>query len=355
MKHIISIIACLLLHSTYYSQQAVSDSLMKYIQLNPKKCAYFVIKNNSQLAAHNAANIVPIGNASHYLVALEFAKQATYKVIDTAELVPLKDIVKYYLPSTTIDHYDDWFAQLLLQKKIVNNSVTLLQVVHGMLEYDVVANAEYLMDRLGFDNIKSSIQSYNLTGHTSILPPVGAIALFQNRNHTTEKKILKEINNMSEEGYCKLAFMMHNAIKNDSTFKQKMPNKMVTNKVLNKYYNRLPQGSTKAYATLLQTILDEAMLDAKYYKMLRVVLEPNKGMYNSLERIAAYTSYTSNSATYVGYSKAYTGNQAISIALSLYNLTAAELSNIQRWLVPFSIAVRENDIVQKQLQYLKIK
>jgi D-alanyl-D-alanine carboxypeptidase len=335
--------------------QSVSDSMLLFFKNHPKTTSFFAIKNNAIISAYNETEIMPMANMADLLVAMEFAKQATYKIIDTAERINLKEIVKYYFENANVDAYEDWLSAMLVQKKVDNNKVALIEVCYGMLHYGVMANTEFLMDKLGFDNIKSSLQSYNLKDHEAIMPPVGALALYQNRTNISEKKMLKAINDMGEEEYCKMAFVMHNAIKYDSTFKNKIPKQLTTEKVLQMWSYRLPGGSAKSYATLLQTVLQEKMLDAKYYKMLRVILEAplkNNNVQNLYDRFGTKNSTTPSVIAKAQFGKLKNGDEVVFV-YSCSNLNAKELTSIKNWQALFDNDITTNVIVQNKARLLK--
>ncbi len=335
--------------------QSVSDSMLLFFKNHPKTTSFFAIKNNSIFGAYNETAIMPMANMSDLLVAMEFAKQATYKIIDTTERINLKEIVKYYFENTNVDNYEDWLSAMLVQKKIENNTVALIEVAYGMLQYGVMANTEFLMDKLGFDNIKSSLQSYNLKDHEAIMPPIGALALYQNRTNISEKKMLKAINDMGEEEYCKMAFVMHNAIKYDSTFKNKIPKKLTTDKVLQMWSYRLPGGSSKSYATLLQTVLDEKMLDAKYYKMLRIILESsmkNNLISTTYTRFGVKSTSVPTILAHAQFCTAKSGDQIVFV-YSCTNLSVMEMGNLKRWQPQFNNDITTNVSVQAKAKLLR--
>jgi D-alanyl-D-alanine carboxypeptidase len=342
--------------SSFLQGQSLADSMLVFFKNHPKTTAVYAIKNNTILAGYNETKVLPLATMSDLLVAMEFSKQAAYKIIDTAERVSLKELVKYYFEDTKIDNYELWLSTMLMQKKVNNNTVSLLDVVHGMLQFGVLANTEYLMDKLGFDNIKSSIQSYNLTDHEAVMPPVGALALYQNRVHTNEKKILKAIDQMDEQAYCKAAFIMHTAIKNDSTFKTKSVLKIKNNALLQMWSERLPQASVKTYANLLQTVLKEKMLDPVYYRMLRVVLEwpmqyaEVSKLFDRFSRKGSVTNTVFSQAQY-GIVK---GNGEMVLVYTCVDLKPQEMQQVTRWYPDFELKAFTDKAFQAKLTGLSV-
>jgi D-alanyl-D-alanine carboxypeptidase len=354
MKKIIPTLFFTFFISVGFSQSA-ADSMLQFFTAHTKTCSVYALNNNRLIGALNESEVMPIASMWDLLVAMEFAKQAAFKLIDTAEPVNLKEIVKYYLETEKTDSYENWLADMLVQKKIRNNTISLMEVVRGMLQYGALANTEFLMDKLGFDNIKSSIKSYNLTDHTAVLPPVGALAVYQNRTKTSEKSMLRAIENMNEEAYCKAAFLMHLAIKSDSSFKLKITKKISDEKILKMWSNRLPQASTSTYGNLMRSLLDEKLADTAYYKMMRLVLEwpmQNPAVNSKYNRFFIKGSTTTDVFSQAQYVKGTGGADKI-LVYTCTALKPAEMLQLNRWHGQFDNQVFTDPAFQKKLSMLK--
>jgi hypothetical protein len=330
--------------SVVNAQQNNADSMATLFKNNAKNSAIYIIKNDKALMAWNDNETMPIANLSDLLIAIEFGKQATYKLLDSGQRVSLKEVVKYNIENKYQPEYENWLTDLLMQQKItdVTASVSLMDIVKGMHQYGVQANAEYLLDKVGYSNVKSSIVSYNMNGHTTLAMPMGSLALYQNRAKVPEKKMLKAIADLDEDGYAASANLMHLALQADSSFKVKMPTNFITEKVMKLWSNNLPQGTVKSYANLLQTIVKEKMLDAKMYKMLRSVFEPNGAtMPKQYTRYMVKKSTTINTFAQAQYCKTIDGKEAI-IVYTLANLTPAQVKQLNKWHTDFDKALIEN-------------
>jgi D-alanyl-D-alanine carboxypeptidase len=303
MKTKCLIIGCWLLVSGARAQ-SVADSMLAFFKSHPKTSSLYLIRNDSLLSAWNEKKIMPTAGMSSILIAFEYAKQAAYGVIDTSEMIPLKDIARYHLPGSKTDAYPQWLSYIIGTKKEKDNKVRLHEVAVGMMQFQSLANTEYLMDKLGFDNIKSNIVSLGLEGHSAILPPAGAQSLYQNRARTNPRKILKAINDMDEEEYCKAAFLMHLAMKNDSLFKQKYGTQDMNRDMLKVWSSRLPQASAQSYGLLLQTLLNEKVFDPRIFAQLRRVMEwplqfpPVQKMFSRFSMTGSSTPFVFTQAQY---------------------------------------------------------
>jgi D-alanyl-D-alanine carboxypeptidase len=325
--------------SFHANGQNFSDSMAAFFQKNKNTSSIICIKNDTLVINRNTKKMMPTAGMSNLLVAFEFAKQAAYKVIDSAEMVPLKELARYYLPGNRNDMYSEWLNLMLATKKVTDGRISLAEIARGMLQMGSAALAEYLMDRLGFDNIKSNIQSLGLSGHSSIVPPSASLSLYQNRANTNKKKIEKAIKKMEEEEYCKSAFLMHLAMKNDSAFKSKFGTLNAGKDFIKMWSDRLPQSTTLAYGQLLQMIVKEKTFDKPIFQTLRKIIEwPMQyptvtNMFQRFSMTGSATPFVFTQAQY-GITK---NNDAIILVYICENLSDSDYASLARWHQQFEL------------------
>ncbi|MBL0144386.1 MAG: serine hydrolase [Chitinophagaceae bacterium] len=179
---------------------------LKFINTNKNKVALFITQNDTVVARLNEDKIMPLASTVKIMVAIEFAKQASAGVINEDEYVAITELDKYYLPNTDGDAHPTWLTYEKENKNIKNDSVKLLDIARGMIMFSSNANTEFLMDLLGFDNVKNNIQLLGLKKHTALYPLVSSLFMYQNPKAAKQEKIIKAIKKMSEEEYCKNIF-----------------------------------------------------------------------------------------------------------------------------------------------------
>ena len=165
-------------HRYVHAQGA--DSLLNFIKLNSSRSAVSISKNGNSLAKLNENKLMPLASTVKILVAVEFAKQAGNSVLNENEYVPLAELDKYYLPGTDGGAHSAWLDFEAASKHIKQDSIQLINVARGMILFSSNANTEYLMDRLGLDNIKTNTKLFGLTQHTAIFPLVSSLFLYKN-------------------------------------------------------------------------------------------------------------------------------------------------------------------------------
>ena len=182
MKHIIFFLICSFLSVSIYSQPG-ADSLLNFLKQNPSRSSLFLAKNDTVIARLNEDKLMPLASTVKIIIALEFAKQASHNLIHENSLVPLSELAKYYIPNTDGNAHPNWINYEKKKGNIINDSVRLIDVAKGMMMFSSNANAEYLMDLLGIDDINSNLRMLGLKNHTPIYFFPASIFLYQNPEH----------------------------------------------------------------------------------------------------------------------------------------------------------------------------
>jgi D-alanyl-D-alanine carboxypeptidase len=325
--------------------QSVADSLLDFIVANKSRAAFYLVKNDTVIAEQNESKVMPLASTVKILVAVEFAKQAGSNVIDENSYVDLKELEKYYVENTDGGAHPGWLAFERKQNHIKQDSVKLIDVARGMIMFSSNANTEYLMDLLGLDNIKNNIQLFGLKDHTALFPIVSSLFLYQNPRNANEDKIIKGISQLNEEQYCKTAFAIHQALKNDSTLKKKFRPQDLSMKMQKLWSDRLPAASVKSYVQLCSILNQRKYLDANSYGVLVQVLEfimenpANQKIYKHFGLKNGSTAFVLTEAFYATMQN----GDRIETAYFFNDLDGAENQKLQGWLNAFRIALTQNE------------
>jgi D-alanyl-D-alanine carboxypeptidase len=334
--------------------QNPADSMALFFKQHPKTSGLYLINNDSLVTAFNAKTPLAVAGMSDLLVAFEFAKQAAYNALDTAEKVYLSDVEKYYLPGPDGGGFTNWTMALRAEGTLKNEKVSLLEIANGMMQFGSLANTDYLLDRLGFDNIRSNLQSLNMTDHSAIVSPMGSWWLYQNPRQISNKRLMKEVNAMDEEAYCKAAYLFHRALKHDSTIKQKYKPGGMTPEMLQSWSDRLPNSTAVVYGQLMQQFLAQKVFDARVYDMLRKVLDwpmqyaPVQKMFS---RFTMKGSATPTCFTQAQYGITPNGNRIVLVYIC-DDLTAKERQQLAVWHQGFETKVFTDSVFREQLKQL---
>jgi len=350
---IILISGCLVFHLCS-TAQTPADSLLNFILKNKNKSSLYLSVNDSTIAKLNENKPMPLAQTVNIMIAIEFAKQTGSGVIDEDEYIPLSEIDKYYLPDVDSANQQNWLNYELSQQHILNDSIQLINIARGMIIYDCNANAEYLLDLLGFDNVKNNAQLFNLKYHTAIFPIVASMFLYQNPRRENTNEILSDIKHLSEENYCRAIFGVHQALKNDTTLKPKFRIEDFSAKMHREWSNRLTSSTTKEYVTICKTLNKRRLFSDLSYGIIAETLESamenpiNMQLFRHLGIKSGSTPWLLTNAVYA------TGSDGKKIEMAFFfnDISPMENARLKKWATDFEMQALTNEKFRQKLSSL---
>jgi D-alanyl-D-alanine carboxypeptidase len=339
MKMIRLAIITILMASCFSAYSQPADSLLNFIAANKGRASLYLVQNDTVLARVNENRLMPLASTVKIMVAIEFAKQAGQHVIDETAYIPVKELEKYYLANTDGGAHPEWLKYEKKAGHIRGDSVQLINVARGMIMFSSNANTEYLMDLLGFDNVKNNIQLLGIKQHTAIYPLVASLFMYQNPHNKSEESVLKAIKKLSEEQYSRFIYDMHNALKYDTILKSKFRPQDLSLKMQKLWSDRLPASTTKEYAHIGRILNNRKFFDEHTYGILADVLETimeNPNNQSWLKHAGMKGGSTMWVLTKSLYATTKEGTK-IEMAYFFNNLTPAEKEKLQHWMNPFEL------------------
>lgn len=271
MKYLLCIASFLFLFRN--SQAQSEDPILNFISTHKDHSSLFLKRNDTVIASLNADKMMPLASTMKIMVAIEFSKQAAFKVFDPDAMVALPDLEKYYIPGTDGGAHLNWINAMKQENKIDHDSVSLLDVATGMIVFSSNANTEYLMDKLGLDNINNNYRLMGIKDYTPLYYFVSALMLYQNPKGLKEAKVLKQIRDLSQEVYFKATSMIHEQLKYNPAYKKLFRPLDLTIPMQKEWSNRLPQSTTKAYNHIAEIINKRKIYSTETYAILSQILE----------------------------------------------------------------------------------
>ncbi|MEO8855035.1 MAG: serine hydrolase [Ginsengibacter sp.] len=331
--------------------QSGADSLLNFIQQNKTRSSICLIRNDSVIAHLNENKMMPLASTAKILIAIEFAKQASHNLVDPGKQVALTDLAKYYIPNTDGNAHPNWINYEKQKGNIVNDSVPLIEVAKGMIMFSSNANAEYLMDLLGINNINSNIHLLGIKNHTPLYPWVSALFLYANPKHIKEEKIISQVGKLSNAEYAQQAMSIHNQLKTDSNFKQKLNPADLTIPIQKEWSDRLPASTTKEYARLCNILNNRQIFDKKTYDILSQILETimqNPQNQTWLSHAGMKGGSTMFVLTKALYATLKSGTR-IELAYFFNDLSPEENGHLQGWMNDFELQILRDEDFRKKV------
>src|SRR5699024_12266930 len=137
------------------------------------------------------------------IIALEYAYQIENGDISEDETVPLSSLEAFYIEDTDGGAHEAWAEEMKEEDNIHEESVRLHDVASGMITYSSNANADFLIDLLGEENINQRMEELELE-HEPIVPFTGSLAAISVYKQESEERE-KELQKMSDKKYRELA------------------------------------------------------------------------------------------------------------------------------------------------------
>jgi D-alanyl-D-alanine carboxypeptidase len=341
----------LLLISQQAFSQSPADSILNFISANKSRSSIYLSQNDTVLTHLNENTLMPLASTVKIMVAVEFAKQAAANVVDQSGKVSLAELDKYYLPNTDGNAHPNWITYEKKMGHIQNDSARLIDVARGMIMFSSNANTEYLMDLLGFDNVKNNIQLFGLKQHTAIYPLVASLFMYQNPKGKKEESILKGIKKLSDQEYSRYIFDMHNALKYSSLLKDKFRPQDLTMTMQKAWSDRLPASTTKEYVRICKVLNNRKFFDENTYGIISEVLESvmenpaNQKWLKHAGMKGGSTAWVLTKAVYATTKD----DTKIEMAYFFNNLTEQENSSLQKWMNSFELKVLSDAGFRKKI------
>lgn len=163
---------------------SATASFMEFIKENQDtdRVALLATWNEEPIAEINTDLPMPLASVVKIIIAIEFASQSEEGIIDPSEMAAMEEVDKYYFPNTDGGAHDAWKSTLEDEK----GDVSLEQIAQGMMDFSSNANTDYLIERLGLEEVNKRIEELDLSNHEPIYPLSTSIAI--------PKKVMEEKN-----------------------------------------------------------------------------------------------------------------------------------------------------------------
>ena len=324
-------------HSQAQIQPALADSFYNFINANRTRASVYITRNDTVISHLNETKLMSLAGTVKLLIAIEFAQQSTHEMINENSYVQLNDIEKFYFPYIDSTAHDAWLAYATKNNEIKNGAVKLVDVARGMMMFDCNANADYLMDRLGFDNVKDNISLFKLKQHTAIFPFAGSMFSYQIPRKSNEAKLIKELSKYSDKKYSMEAYYNHLDLKEDSTFRETFKPEQFTPTLQKMWADNLPKATTKEYIEVAQSLNYRQVLEEDAFFTVGEVIEypmENAAYQKRYKHYGAKTGTSPYIFTHVFYCALKDGTK-LEAAIFFNNLFPSEEKQLETWLDSF--------------------
>lgn len=312
------------------------DFVADFIQKNPTKSTLYWMRNDTLIASHEADKKMPLASTVKTIIAIEFAQQVASGKINPEEQVSLSEPRRFYIANTDGGAHPQWLKKIQDDGLVKNDKVSLLEIAKGMIRYSSNANTEYLMWRLGLNNINANLSALGLAHHDSLYPFVSALYVCSDENSS------KGLSLMPRELYLERANEYFEKLKVDTTIKEKFVSAHVSLPSQRVWSDRLPGGTAREYGELMKKIQSRTYFEPQVQTVLDKIMEwpmeafdSNRKLYQHLGAKGGSTAFV---LTYALYATDITGNKT-QLVFFFNGLSPVESQFLQAKLAEFQQTV----------------
>jgi D-alanyl-D-alanine carboxypeptidase len=267
----------------WISELKTPEDLLDYILAHPRDVSLvaYEISSSDQEIYYNSDVKRPLASTIKIMILAEYARQVDKGILSHDELVNLDDIGIYYLPGTDGKAHEAAVLESRKKKYInIANQIELRHVVWMMIRHSDNAATDYLIQRLGRQNLDNLITRLNIKNQDVPLPIIGQFLTWS--NYTCSDVYAERLNKyqaMSQSAYADEVYRftelwLHNEEFRDKQIKHITSSEWLEFKEQQAMANALnSKGTTSGYAQIMERIYRGLLISPTGDKVMREYLE----------------------------------------------------------------------------------
>lgn len=224
----------------------------------------------------------PLASTVKILVLAEYARQVEEKMILPDELISLSDVDVYYLPGTDSGAHQNAIKEFQQKGFITSEKrIALKHIVRAMMVQSDNAATDYLIEKLGRENIERIPTRIGISNQDAPLPISGIYLSWINKSiSASPEERLEKYKAMSHADYADVVYSLAFKLKNDKSFRSRMSKHISIAFMELKPETQIamaqalsPLGTARGYAELLTNIYNGRLISPQVSKTMREYLE----------------------------------------------------------------------------------
>lgn len=328
------------------------DKLAQFFKDNPERTSLYLTVNDSLLVAYEDDRRMPLASTVKTILAIEFAKQASFGQLDPNEMVELGEMRRFYIAHTDGGAHPAWLNRVEQQGLSTDGKVSLHEIAKGMIWYSSNANTEYLMMRLGLDNINNRLDSLGIADdHDPIYPFISSLYLYGDHEQN------KEVAELNINQYRERSHEIFGTLQQDTTIKTTFDISSLSMRAQEIWSDNLPASTTSAYADIMDKMNSREFFSSKVHSTLDPVMEvimTNPANQEWLDHSGMKGGSTAFVLTKALYATTKDGTK-IELTYFLNDLSVLESTSIQQSMNAFELQVLQDKAFREKLSELLSK
>lgn len=140
------------------STLSAQEEAATYIEDNPETVAIICMQGDETLVEHNQDDVYALASTAKVIILAEYARQVDAGILDPDEEIDMEDVNTFWIPLLDGGAHGAWMDTL------DNDEVaTFDQLANAMIQFSSNAASDYLIQRLGRENIAELIDLMGLS------------------------------------------------------------------------------------------------------------------------------------------------------------------------------------------------
>jgi D-alanyl-D-alanine carboxypeptidase len=338
---------CIAMHMT----SAQEPRIESFFKDHPNKMALCLYQEGSVIVGHNEEEYFPMASLSKTIIVIEYAYQVNSGVLDQEELISLSELDRYALDD---DNYKNWLKRMKKDRRVVQNKVPIKFVAQGMIQFSANACADYMLNRLGLEQVNQRIGLLNLD-HEPIFPFTASLLLAFNYEKKERALFLREAQGWDRETYRSKVEALNDRIVQEDQFLKSIRKNISQDSYKDVAYDSLwtayfSRSTAKTYAELIDKInrrdFETDIQDQLTFLFETWVFADNPGIQESFDGLAYKGAGTNSLVNVWLYVRTKEGTTTQFVAL-FDHLTPEEYKLIEATVSNFGFEMCTNPAFQE--------
>ncbi|GAK14158.1 possible D-alanyl-D-alanine carboxypeptidase [Geomicrobium sp. JCM 19039] len=347
-----------------WQQKPDANYVETFIRKHPARSSLLVTINGETLVEEQADEPRHLASTVKIIVAIEYAEQAANGDVDPSERIAIADLARFHIPQTDGGAHPSWLTDVEANDRLQEGAVSLEDVAKGMISHSSNANTEYLLMRLGIEQVNRHRERLGLSNHDRIVPFVSSMIIPYEVAKANDLKIFDKedakripalMDAMSSEAYEQQALTIHEKLKNDQdgSYKDNVKLHAWHNQKLDQIVSKRDTRSTvREYASIMQKINSDGYFAKEVQDHLQPVLEGwllnNSKKRSAFTRLGGKGGSTSYIVTFALYAEDKQGNRT-EVAAFFNDVLGYETIKLENSILAFQLDVVGNDARRAEL------
>lgn len=316
--------------------------LLNYLKSHKDMLSITIKEDGINTAELNSDKRFPLASTLKLVIAFNFVRMVEDGQLSISEREIVNYIDKFYIKNTDGGAHPNW-------KSSIGNprDVSMLDIAKGMMQFSSNACTDYLISKIGLDNINKSLETLQMNNHDKItyLTP---LVLMPGYLSDKKKIAAGKLSTMTSQSYQKLSEELFNKMATDQCSElKKRATQMLNKKTQYFITKKFPSSTTAEYANLMFK-LGTKLLSVEEKELFDEILIGK----NIKDRQEDSLWYKGGSTMFVLTSALYRGNKDHSISISLFfrDDKAEQLYWIQHVFNDFIFSIATDTDFRKQVK-----